>query len=66
MKTISPRDAAIQMNKCGASHTPFLFAFDFELEHALLSKIHLHRAIFFSEHHSEEIRQLRTSRLTPN
>ena len=35
MKTISPRDAAIQMNKCGASHTPFLFAFDFELEHAL-------------------------------
>lgn len=35
MKTISPRDAAIQMNKCGASHTPLLFAFDFELEHAL-------------------------------
>ncbi len=35
MKKLSPQNVAARMNHCGATHTPFLFAFDFELEHAI-------------------------------
>ena len=35
MKMTSPHTVARQMNRCAAAHTPFLFAFDFELENAI-------------------------------
>lgn len=35
MKMTSPHTVARQMNHCAAAHTPFLFAFDFELENAI-------------------------------
>ena len=35
MKMTSPHTVARQMSRCAAAHTPFLFAFDFELENAI-------------------------------